>query len=188
MSKKKKMHAGSMTAVCGLSPMISALSVNPSKPTSPIYLLPRFPSSSGGEARDWRIPIEAPSQMWVLHVGNAFEEKDGNNGKTHIQIQASGCSYRWFNFPKMFGTIIFRTISYLLIDSFFKVTQKNYHCYAGYDWQSGKLDPSMMNVMGQDKMLPHLVQVLFKLSIFTISRKRKIENNIMGAGIYRFGW
>lgn len=101
------MHAGSMTAVCGLSPMISALSVNPSKPTSPIYLLPRFPSDS--EARDWRIPIEAPSQMWVLHVGNAFEEKDHNNGNTHIQIQASGCSYRWFNFQKMFGRFIFTT-------------------------------------------------------------------------------
>lgn len=132
--------AGSMTAVCGLSPMISALSVNPSKPTSPIYLLPRFPSGNSEETsaqtqiRDWRVPIEAPSQMWVLHVGNAFEERD-DNGNTHIQIQASGCSYRWFNFQKMFG----------------------------YDWQSGKLDPSMMNVKGQDKMLPHLVQVSIDL-------------------------
>ncbi|CAN4125912.1 unnamed protein product [Withania somnifera] len=123
---------GSMTAVCGLSPMISALSVNPSKPTSPIYLLPRFPNKQTNIERDWRKPIEAPSQMWVLHVGNAFEEINGENGNVNIQIQASGCSYQWFNFQKMFG----------------------------YDWQSGKLDPSMMNVQqGEEKLLPHLVQV-----------------------------
>lgn len=93
-------NTGSMTAVCGLSPMITALSLNPSKPTSPIYLLPRFPNSQ--PTRDWRIPIEAPSQLWVLHVGNAFEERDVN-GNLEIQIQASGCSYQWFNFQKMFG-------------------------------------------------------------------------------------
>ncbi|GFP80922.1 carotenoid cleavage dioxygenase 7 chloroplastic [Phtheirospermum japonicum] len=121
--------AGSMAAVCGLSPMISALSLNPSKPTSPIYLLPRFPNSR--PSRNWKIPIEAPSQMWVLHVANAFEERD-INGNLQIQIQASSCSYQWFNFQKMFG----------------------------YDWQSGKLDPSMMNLeKGQEKLLPHLVQV-----------------------------
>ncbi|WMV11212.1 hypothetical protein MTR67_004597 [Solanum verrucosum] len=128
---------GSMTAVCGLSPMISALSVNPSKPTSPIYLLPRFPNKQTNNVeRDWRKPIEAPSQMWVLHVGNAFEEIDEQNGNLNIQIQASGCSYQWFNFQKMFG----------------------------YDWQSGKLDPSMMNVEeGEEKLLPHLVQVSINL-------------------------
>lgn len=94
-----------MTAVCGLSPMISALSVNPSKATSPIYLLPRFSDHNQTNnivQRDWRKPIEAPTQMWVLHVGNAFEEKD-ENGNVNIQIQASGCSYQWFNFQKMFG-------------------------------------------------------------------------------------
>ncbi|KZV41592.1 carotenoid cleavage dioxygenase 7, chloroplastic-like [Dorcoceras hygrometricum] len=123
--------AGSMAAVCGLSPMISALTLNPSKPTSPIYLLPRFSDAQPNRLRDWRIPIEAPSQMWVLHVGNAFEDR-GKDGNLNIQIQASGCSYRWFNFQKMFG----------------------------YDWQSGKLDPSMMNpTEGQQKLLPHLVQV-----------------------------
>ncbi|KAG5538678.1 hypothetical protein RHGRI_019292 [Rhododendron griersonianum] len=140
---------GSMAAVCGLSPMISALTVNPSKPTSPIYLLPRFPApvdhhhdhqSSRDEIRDWRVPIEAPSQMWVLHVGNAFEEttRDHENGNSssEIQIQASGCSYRWFNFQKLFG----------------------------YDWQSGKLDPAMMNLnQGKEKLLPHLVQVSINL-------------------------
>ncbi|XP_009592649.1 carotenoid cleavage dioxygenase 7, chloroplastic [Nicotiana tomentosiformis] len=129
---------GSMTAVCGLSPMISALSVNPSKATSPIYLLPRFSDHNQTNnivQRDWRKPIEAPTQMWVLHVGNAFEEKD-ENGNVNIQIQASGCSYQWFNFQKMFG----------------------------YDWQSGKLDPSMMNVEeGEEKLLPHLVQVSISL-------------------------
>ncbi|XP_022898985.1 carotenoid cleavage dioxygenase 7, chloroplastic-like isoform X1 [Olea europaea var. sylvestris] len=124
--------AGSMSAVCGLSPMISALTVNPSKPTSPIYLLPRLKTK---EMRDWRIPIEAPSQLWVLHVGNAFEEKY-ENGNVEIQIQASGCSYQWFNFQKMFG----------------------------YDWRSGKLDPSMMNLkQGQEKLLPHLIKVSINL-------------------------
>ncbi|KAG9137338.1 hypothetical protein Leryth_024376 [Lithospermum erythrorhizon] len=122
---------GSMAAVCGLSPMISALSVNPSKPTSPIYLLPRFNNSH--EKRDWKVPIEAPSQLWVLHVGNAFEAKNEKTGDSDIQIQASGCSYEWFNFQKMFG----------------------------YDWKSGKLDPSMMNV--NDKLLPHLVKISVKL-------------------------
>ncbi|PHU31027.1 Carotenoid cleavage dioxygenase 7, chloroplastic [Capsicum chinense] len=127
---------GSMTAVCGLSPMISALSVNPSKSTSPIYLLPRFPNKQTNVERAWRKPIEAPSQMWVLHVGNAFEEIDDGTGNVNIKIQASGCSYQWFNFQKMFG----------------------------YDWQSGKLDPSMMNVEeGEEKLLPHLVQVSIDL-------------------------
>ncbi|KAA8515887.1 hypothetical protein F0562_019066 [Nyssa sinensis] len=129
--------AGSMAAVCGLSPMISALSVNPSKPTSPIYLLPRFPNEITKEegSRDWRVPIEAPSQLWVLHVGNAFEKRD-DSGNAEIQIQASGCSYQWFNFQKMFG----------------------------YNWQSDKLDPSIMNVgEGEEKLLPHLVQVSINL-------------------------
>ncbi|VFQ94609.1 unnamed protein product [Cuscuta campestris] len=136
---------GSMRAVCGLSPMISALSVNPSKQTSPIYLLPRFPRISGQTninknnvvQRDWRVPIEAPSQKWLLHIGNAFEHRDEHTGKLRIQVQASGCSYRWFNFQKMFG----------------------------YDWRTGKLDPSMMNrgEDGEDKLLPHLLQVSITL-------------------------
>ncbi|KAL4567193.1 hypothetical protein LXL04_022768 [Taraxacum kok-saghyz] len=124
---------GSLTAVCGFTPMISALSVNPSKSTSPIYLLPRGPKDE--TSRDWKLPIEAPSQMWVLHVGNAFEEKD-HTGNTQIKIQASGCSYKWFNFQKMFG----------------------------YNWQNGKLDPSMMNAdKGEDKLLPRLIEVSINL-------------------------
>lgn len=99
-------NTGSMAALCGLSPMISALSVNPSKQTSPIYILPRFPNKrSNRKSRNWRVPIEAPSQMWVLHVGNAFESSD-ENGNLEIQIQASGCSYKWFNFQKMFGKFV----------------------------------------------------------------------------------
>ncbi|CAL5381361.1 unnamed protein product [Camellia sinensis] len=130
---------GSMAALFGLSPMISALAVNPSKPTSPIYLLPRSPPTTSnelnnGNERDWRVPIEAPSQMWVLHVGNAFENRDDDNANSQIHIQASVCSYRWFNFQKMFG----------------------------YDWQSGKLDPSMMN-RKEENLLPHLVQVSINL-------------------------
>ncbi|XP_065864301.1 carotenoid cleavage dioxygenase 7, chloroplastic [Euphorbia lathyris] len=125
---------GSIGAVCGISPMISALSVNPSKATSPIYLLPRFPDKSPS-CRDWRVPIEVPSQMWLLHVGNAFESVD-DNGKLDIQVHACACSYQWFNFQKMFG----------------------------YDWQSGRLDPSIMNMKeGEDKLLPHLVEISIKL-------------------------
>ncbi|CAH9097971.1 unnamed protein product [Cuscuta epithymum] len=126
---------GSMRAVCGLSPMISALSVNPSKQTSPVYLLPRFPQSQTTH-RDWKTPIEVPLQMWVLHVGNAFEHKDEKTGNLELQIQASACSYRWFNFQKMFG----------------------------YDWKNGILDPSMMNRgKGEDKLLPHLYKVSISL-------------------------
>ncbi|KAL6495368.1 Carotenoid cleavage dioxygenase 7, chloroplastic [Orobanche gracilis] len=142
---------GSMRAVCGLSPMISALSLNPSKPTSPIYLLPRFPNSlqpNRSLLRNWRIPIEAPSQMWVLHVANAFEERDVV-GNLNIRIQVSSCSYHWFNFQKMFG----------------------------YDWQSGKLDPSMMNLrQGQEELLPHLVQVNITLDGHGNCRKCNVTN------------
>ncbi|KAJ8748842.1 hypothetical protein K2173_013273 [Erythroxylum novogranatense] len=125
---------GSVKAVSGLSPMISALSVNPGKSTSPIYLLPRSPGGAFG-GRDWRVPIQAPSQMWILHVGNAFEAEDGY-GNLEIQVHVSGCSYQWFNFHKMFG----------------------------YDWRSNKLDPSCMNVGESNiQLLPRLVQVSINL-------------------------
>ncbi|XP_061351798.1 carotenoid cleavage dioxygenase 7, chloroplastic [Gastrolobium bilobum] len=125
---------GSMGAVCGISPMISALTVNPSKSTSPIYLLPRFPHKIKGKERDWRKPVEAPSQLWLMHVGNAFEVKHAH-GNSEIQILASACSYQWFNFRKLFG----------------------------YNWQNQKLDPSIMNVKGENELLPHLIQVSIKL-------------------------
>ncbi|XP_028753454.1 carotenoid cleavage dioxygenase 7, chloroplastic-like [Neltuma alba] len=125
---------GSMGAVCGVSPMISALTVNPSHPTSPIYLLPRFPNSSS--TRDWTLPIHAPSQLWLLHVANAFQVISGDSeGTFDIQIQAAACSYRWFNFRNLFG----------------------------YNWQRQKLDPSIMNVKDGENELPHLVQVSIKL-------------------------
>lgn len=82
--------------------MITALCVNPSQRTTPVYLLPRFSESADHDGRDWRVPIEAPSQLWTLHVGNAFEERD-TLGNVNIQLQASVCSYQWFNFQKMFG-------------------------------------------------------------------------------------
>ncbi|KAJ6344431.1 hypothetical protein OIU76_006033 [Salix suchowensis] len=137
---------GSMAAVCGLSPMISALSVNPSKSTSPIYLLPRFPGKSSSN-RNWRVPVEAPSSMWLLHVGNAYEAKDVN-GNLQIQIHASICSYQWFNFKKLFG----------------------------YDWQNNKLDPSIMNVKeGGDELLPRLVQVYINLDADGTCQKSSVE-------------
>ncbi|XP_058106592.1 carotenoid cleavage dioxygenase 7, chloroplastic [Magnolia sinica] len=137
---------GSMLAVTGLSPMISALSVNPSRSTSPVYLLPRFPDKVAGN-RDWRVPVEAPSQLWLLHVGNAFEQRD-EKGNLEIQIYAAACSYQWFNFQKMFG----------------------------YDWQSAKLDPSFMNVReGEEALLPHLVRVGIELNADGVSRRCSVE-------------
>ncbi|MQM13634.1 hypothetical protein Taro_046560 [Colocasia esculenta] len=124
---------GSLQAMAGHSPMISALSVNPSRQTSPIYLLPR--SSDGGCRRDWRVPIEAPNQLWVLHLGNAYERRLGED-EVELQLQASACSYRWFSFQKMFG----------------------------YDWQKGTLDPSFMNARkGQQSLLPHLVKISIRM-------------------------
>ncbi|KAK8946082.1 hypothetical protein KSP40_PGU016367 [Platanthera guangdongensis] len=123
---------GMLSSVTGLEPMISTISLNPSRSTTPIYLLPRSLDKKN-RARDWRIPVEAPSQLWTSHVCNAFEEKDGT-GNIDIKIQASVCSYQWFNFKKMFG----------------------------YDWQSEKLDPSFMNV-GM-KEVPHLVQISIMLN------------------------
>lgn len=84
--------------------MISALTVNPSQSTSPIYLLPRFPSSSSSSSRDWTVPIQAPSQLWFLHVANSFEENSNDvEGSFDIYIQAAACSYQWFNFRNLFG-------------------------------------------------------------------------------------
>nr|AIF27228.1 carotenoid cleavage dioxygenase 7 [Crocus sativus] len=126
---------GSMGAVSGMSPMISALSVNPSQQTSPIYLLPRSSHGENGQ-RDWREPIEAPAQLWALHVSNAFEERDDTTGDLEIQLLVSVCSYQWFNFQKMFG----------------------------YNWKTGRLDPSFMNVVeSKESLLPHLVQVSIQL-------------------------
>ncbi|KAG9452200.1 hypothetical protein H6P81_005104 [Aristolochia fimbriata] len=125
---------GSLLAVTGFSPMISALAVDSRRPTSPVYLLPRF---SGEESeRDWRVPIEAPSQHWLIHAGNAFEQRN-DAGNLEIKMYASACSYHWFNFQKMFG----------------------------YDWESGRLDPAFMNPgEGREKLLPHLVQVTVELN------------------------
>ncbi|KAI4374228.1 hypothetical protein MLD38_012243 [Melastoma candidum] len=123
---------GSMGAVLGLSPMISALSVNPGKPTSPVYLLPRSSSHDEGTAhRDWRQPIELPSQLWLLHFGNAFQREGSSRDGVEIKFLATAASYRWLDFPSLFG----------------------------YDWRSGKLDPTTMNeTRGEQGHLPHLVQ------------------------------
>uniref|UniRef100_A0A803LIA2 Uncharacterized protein n=2 Tax=Chenopodium quinoa TaxID=63459 RepID=A0A803LIA2_CHEQI len=125
-----------MAAISGKAPMISALSVNHSKPTSSIYLLPRFTNNTTNCNSDeyWRKPIEAP-QLWLLHVANAFENVD-DDGSLRIQIHATACAYKWFNFQKMFG----------------------------YNWQNDKLDPSMMNCKeGKEQRLPQLIEVTIKL-------------------------
>ncbi|KAJ3680610.1 hypothetical protein LUZ60_016888 [Juncus effusus] len=124
---------GSILALCGMKPMITALSVNPTKSSSPVYLLPRF---SSGNSRNWREPIEAPSQFWAIHFANAFEQRD-NNDNVQIQLQVSACSYRWFNFHRMFG----------------------------YDWHNTKLDPCFMNSIERPKdLLPHLKKVSITLN------------------------
>lgn len=91
-----------MSAISGISPMISALSVNTNKSTSPIYLIPRFGEDSKKD--DWKETIvEVPSRLWLLHVGNAFETIH-EDGTLDFEIHASSCSYQWFNFKKLFGT------------------------------------------------------------------------------------
>ena len=93
-----------MTAVSGVTPMITAITGNPSKNTTPIYLLPRFDVSKNDESiRDWRVPVEAPSRSWLLHVANSYQQFDHKNGSLNIKIHAGACSYEWFNFQKLFG-------------------------------------------------------------------------------------
>ncbi|KAL8140411.1 hypothetical protein V2J09_006432 [Rumex salicifolius] len=78
--------SGLVVASCGLSPMISALSLDPSKHTSPLYLLPRRPESNAIVTS-----IDLPSQFWLLHVANAMEEevKVGENlGNRRLLIHA----------------------------------------------------------------------------------------------------
>ncbi|KAL2892512.1 Carotenoid cleavage dioxygenase 7 chloroplastic, partial [Bienertia sinuspersici] len=93
---------GSMAAIFGQAPMISALSVNHSKPTSSIYLLPRFSNNTTNPNFDeyWKKPIEAP-QLWLLHVANAYESID-DDGNLAIRMHATACAYQWFNFQNMF--------------------------------------------------------------------------------------
>jgi 9-cis-beta-carotene 9',10'-cleaving dioxygenase len=92
---------GSMMAMTGTYPMIGALQLDPSKETTPVYLLPRS-TEAVASGRDWTVPVEAPAQMWSMHVGNAFEEDLGRGG-TDIRLHMSGCSYEWFHFHRMFG-------------------------------------------------------------------------------------
>jgi 9-cis-beta-carotene 9',10'-cleaving dioxygenase len=93
--------AGSLLALTGTHPMIAALAVDPSRQSTPVYLLPRS-AEAEASGRDWSVPVEAPSQMWSMHVGNAFEERNARGG-INVQVQMSGCSYQWFNFQRMFG-------------------------------------------------------------------------------------
>ncbi|TKW05825.1 hypothetical protein SEVIR_7G201400v4 [Setaria viridis] len=126
---------GSLLALTGTHPMIAALAVDPSRQSTPVYLLPRSPEAEAG-GRDWSVPVEAPTQTWSMHVANAFEERDaGRGGGTSVRIHMSGCSYRWFHFHRMFG----------------------------YDWHNKKLDPSFMNVAKGRELLPRLVQVSIDL-------------------------
>ncbi|KMZ70933.1 Carotenoid cleavage dioxygenase 7 [Zostera marina] len=142
----------SFDAVMGHSPMISTLAVNTDQQTSPVYLLPRFGRTTTG--RDWQKPIQLPKKMWVIHVGNGFEEID-ESGNGIIQFIASASSYEWFKLHKLFG----------------------------YDWRSGNLDPSFYSVVeggrGEEKesisSCPHLFMVSIKLiegisSLIDVSR------------------
>ncbi|KAL5216424.1 hypothetical protein ABZP36_007825 [Zizania latifolia] len=124
---------GSLLAVTGTHPMVAALAVDPSRQSTPVYLLPRSPDAEAS-GRDWSVPIEAPSQMWSVHVGNAFEEENRRGG-LDIRLHMSGCSYQWFHFHRMFG----------------------------YNWHNKKLDPSFMNTVKGKEWLPRLVQVVIEL-------------------------
>uniref|UniRef100_J3M065 Carotenoid cleavage dioxygenase 7 n=1 Tax=Oryza brachyantha TaxID=4533 RepID=J3M065_ORYBR len=124
---------GSLLALTGTHPMIAALAVDPSRQSTPVYLLPRSPEAEAS-GRDWSVPIEAPSQMWSVHVGNAFEEENRRGG-LDVRLHMSGCSYQWFHFHRMFG----------------------------YNWNHKKLDPSFMNAVKGKEWLPRLVQVAIEL-------------------------
>lgn len=42
----------------------------------------------------------------------------------------------------------------------------DFNQFVGYNWRSGKLDPSFMNVAeGKEKLLPHLIKVFMKTCI-----------------------
>ncbi|CAL5030678.1 unnamed protein product [Urochloa decumbens] len=128
---------GSLLALTGTHPMIAALAVDPSRQSTPVYLLPRSQEAEAA-GRDWSVPVEAPPQMWSMHVGNAFEERDDDargGVTTTIRLHMSGCSYQWFHFHRMFG----------------------------YNWHNKKLDPSFMNVPRGREWLPRLVQVSIDL-------------------------
>ncbi|KAM0886990.1 hypothetical protein ACQ4PT_029344 [Festuca glaucescens] len=120
---------GSALAMTGIYPMIGALQLDPSKETTPIYLLPRS-TEAVASGRDWTVPVEAPAQMWSMHVGNAFQEDLGRGG-LNIRLHMSACSYEWFHFHRMFG----------------------------YNWKNKKLDPTFMNAPKGKELLPRLVQV-----------------------------
>uniref|UniRef100_A0A0E0KTL0 Carotenoid cleavage dioxygenase 7 n=1 Tax=Oryza punctata TaxID=4537 RepID=A0A0E0KTL0_ORYPU len=124
---------GSLLALTGTHPMIAALAVDPSRQSTPVYLLPRSPEAEAS-GRDWSVPIEAPSQMWSVHVGNAFEEANRHGG-LDVRLHMSSCSYQWFHFHRMFG----------------------------YNWHHKKLDPSFMNAAKGKEWLPRLVQVAIEL-------------------------
>ena len=94
----------SMLAMTRTHPMIAALALDPGRRTTPVYLLPRS-TEAVASGRDWTVPVEAPSQMWSLHVGNAFEE-DNARGGLDLHLHMSGCSYDWFHFHKMFGNVV----------------------------------------------------------------------------------
>ncbi|KAF7139007.1 hypothetical protein RHSIM_Rhsim07G0033200 [Rhododendron simsii] len=84
---------GSMAAVCGLSPMISALTVNPSKPTSPIYLLPRFPAPV--DDHDQNYSVLADQKDYCLTFPPAHGEQSIVVPNTDILSVALLCSTQW---------------------------------------------------------------------------------------------
>ncbi|KAI5011489.1 hypothetical protein ZWY2020_013626 [Hordeum vulgare] len=81
---------GSVLAMTGTHPMIAALSLDPSSLTIPVYLLPRS-TEALASGRDWTVPVDAPAQMWSLHVGNTFEE-DTCRGGLDLHLHMSGYS------------------------------------------------------------------------------------------------
>uniref|UniRef100_A0ACD5UTZ5 Uncharacterized protein n=1 Tax=Avena sativa TaxID=4498 RepID=A0ACD5UTZ5_AVESA len=124
---------GSVLAMTGTYPMIGALQLDPSEETTPVYLLPRS-TEAVASGRNWTEPVDAPSQMWSMHVGNAFEEDHGRGGLS-IRLHMSACSYDWFHFHRMFG----------------------------YSWKNKKLDPAFMNAAEGKALLPRLVEVAIEL-------------------------
>ncbi|KAK1587484.1 hypothetical protein Q3G72_013346 [Acer saccharum] len=142
---------GSMGAVGGLSPMISALSLNPSKTTSPIYLLSFLDflmrNLETGESQ-WKLLHRCGSCMLAM----LFKSKmcmEILTFKSMVPLV-----------PTTNGSI---SKSYLLE-----------FVFIGYDWQSGRLDPSIVNVK-ENELLPHLVQVSINLDSNGNCQKCSVE-------------
>ncbi|KAI8545431.1 hypothetical protein RHMOL_Rhmol07G0039000 [Rhododendron molle] len=125
---------GSMAAVCGLSPMISALTVNPSKPTSPIYLLPRFPAPVDHH-HDQNYSVRLLSLLFTVYDGFPHSMMNLNQGKEKRRLHSGGGEFRVVKFQRC-----------VLLNK-----------------ESKKLDPRDMGCNNEKKLLKNKLQIYITL-------------------------